>query len=212
LLNATIRLRKIGALEEKRPNLNPKIYAAIKKTVPKVTPESLFDYIYAVLHSPAYRKRYAEFLKSDFPRIPYPDEKTFNALAKLGGEIRALHLLESPVLDKPITAYPVGGDHEVKKPKWEDKKYPHPNPLPEGEGKFGCVWINEVQYFDKVPKTAWEFYIGGYQPAQKWLKDRQGRNLTPDDIRHWQKIIVALSETGKLMQKIDEIDFLPKGE
>lgn len=201
LLMPLYTYEKMGALEEKRPNLDPKIYAAIKKTVPKVTPESLFDYIYAVLHSPAYRKRYAEFLKSDFPRIPYPkDAKTFDALAKLGGSIRALHLLESPVLEKPVTSYPVGGDHAVDKPRWEDT---------DKKAGLGRVFINDAQYFDRVPKTAWEFYIGGYQPAQKWLKDRKGRTLSTDDIRHWQKIIVALSETDRLMKEIDEVDFLP---
>ena len=192
---------KIGDLEEKRTNLDPKIYAAIKKIVPKVTPESLFDYIYAVLHSLAYRKRYAEFLKSDFPRIPYPkDIETFDELAKLGGEIRALHLMEAKMLDSLITSYPVGGDHEVIKERWEDTD--------KKEG-FGKIWINATQYFDRVPKTAWEFYIGGYQPAQKWLKDRRGRNLAVDDIKHYQRIIVALTETDKIMKEIDKIDFLP---
>jgi len=153
------------------------------------------------VHSPTYRKRYAEFLKSDFPRIPYPqDVKTFDALAALGGEIRALHLLESPVLDKPVTTYPLGGGHEVKKPRWEDT---------DKKAVLGKVWINEKQHFDKVPKIAWEFFIGGYQPAQKWLKDRKDRSLTTDDIRHWQKIIVALAETDRLMKEIDKIEFLP---
>jgi predicted helicase len=192
---------KIGILEEKRANFDLKIYASIKKIVPQVTPESLFDYIYAVLHSPAYRKRYAEFLKSDFPRIPYPqDAGTFDALAKLGGEIRALHLLESKTLDRLVTTYPVGGDHEVIRSRWEDT---------DKEAGLGKVWINTTQYFDRVPKTAWEFFIGGYRPAQQWLKHRQGRTLTPDDIRHWQKIIVALAETDRLMREIDEIKFLP---
>lgn len=193
---------KMGDLEEKRSNFDPKIYQSFKKKVNSITPESLFDYIYAVLHSPAYRQRYAEFLKSDFPRIPYPqDEKTFNALAKLGGEIRALHLMEAKALDNFVTGYPVGGDHEVVKPRWEDT---------DKKSGLGRVHINPNQYFDRVPKTAWEFFIGGYQPAQKWLKDRQGRNLTMDDIRHWQRVIVALSETDRLMREIDKVDFLPK--
>lgn len=193
---------KMGELDEKRSNLDPNFFTGVKKKIPKVTPESLFDYIYAVLHSPAYRKRYAEFLKSDFPRIPYPqDEKTFNALAKLGGEIRALHLMEAKVLEDFVTGYPIGGDHEVVKPRWEDT---------DKAAGLGRVHINPQQYFDRVPKTAWEFYIGGYQPAQKWLKDRQGRTLSMDDIRHWQRVIVALLETDRLMKEIDKIDFLPK--
>ena len=165
------------------------------------TPESLFDYIYAVLHSRAYRTRYAEYLKSDFPRIPYPkDAATFHALAALGAQVRALHLMESPLLDNLITTYPVGGDHLVDKPRWEA-----------GKNGLGRVWLNPTQYFDCVPQVAWEFYIGGYQPAQKWLKDRKGRSLTNDDINHWQRIVVALAETHRLMGEIDKITFLPDG-
>lgn len=185
----------LGKSDAKITNFDPKIYAQIKKSVPDVTPETLFDYIYAVLYSPSYRKRYAEFLKSDFPRIPYPsDPQTFHALAEKGAALRGLHLMESAVLDKPITTYPVDGNHEVIKPRYEG----------------GKVWINVTQHFGNVPEIAWNFYIGGYQPAQKWLKDRKGRKLTIDDIRHWQRIIVALTETGRIMQEIDSIDFLPK--
>ena len=185
----------IGEHLEKRPNLDPTIYAKIKKSIPDVTPETLFDYIYAVLHSPAYRQRYAEFLKSDFPRIPYPsDPETFHALAAKGAELRGLHLMESPLLDAPITTYPIDGDHKVDKPRFEE----------------GKVWLNVTQYFGNVPEVAWNFYIGGYQPAQKWLKDRKGRNLTTCDIRHYQRIIIALTETDRIMQEIDGIDFLPK--
>ena len=184
----------MGDIEQKVPNLDEKIYTKIKKKISAVTPESLFDYIYAMLHNPSYRQCYAEFLKSDFPCIPYPsDLKTFHALAEKGAELRGLHLLESPILDKPITTYPVDGDHEVIKPRFEG----------------GKVWINVTQYFGNVPEVAWNFYIGGYQPAQKWLKDRKGRKLSNDDIKHWQRIIVALTETGKIMQDIDKIGFLP---
>lgn len=202
----------LDGIEAKHPNLDPKIYKAIQKIVPDVTPESLFDYIYAVLHSRAYRTRYAEFLKSDFPRIPYPkDKKPFHALADLGGKIRALHLMESPDLEKLVTTYPISGDHEVVKVRWE------PNAKDKSKGK-GRVWINPTQYFDNVPKIAWEFYIGGYQPAQKWLKDRgpkkgeKGRKLTSDDLLHWQRIIVALTETNCIMDAIDKISFLPDKE
>lgn len=185
----------------KRPNLDPKIYKVIQKIVADVTPESLFDYIYAVLHSRAYRTRYAEFLKSDFPRIPYPKDKaTFHALAAQGGKLRALHLMESAALDTLITAYPVSGDHEIVALRFEPSK---------DNTAIGRVWINPTQYFDHVPLVAWEFYIGGYQPAQKWLKDRKGRRLTSDDLMHWQRIIVALTETDKVMTEIDTIPFLP---
>ncbi|MBN8521462.1 MAG: DNA methyltransferase [Alphaproteobacteria bacterium] len=186
--------KTMGMDEERQPNLNPKIYEKIKKIVPDVTPETLFNYIYAALNSPVYRQRYTAFLKIDFPRIPFPsDSKIFHALAEKGAALRGLHLMESPVLDKPITTYPVDGDHEVIKPRFEN----------------GKVWINATQYFGSVPEVAWNFYIGGYQPAQKWLKDRKGRKLTIDDIRHYQRIIVALVETDRIMKEIDQIKFLP---
>jgi len=156
----------MGELETKISNFDPKIYSKIKETIPNIKPESLFDYIYAVLHSPSYRDRYAEFLKSDFPRIPYPDDvNTFNALVEKGAELRSY--------------------------------------------RDGKVYINETQYFGGVPAVAWEFYIGGYQPAQKWLKDRKGRELSVDDIMHYQRIIVALTNTDRIMKEIDKIDFLP---
>ncbi|MDY0198908.1 MAG: type ISP restriction/modification enzyme, partial [Tenuifilaceae bacterium] len=157
----------------------------------ELAPIDILDYIYAVLHSPTYREKYKEFLKIDFPRVPYPKGKdTFWQLVKLGGEIRQIHLLESPVVEQYITQYPVDGDNIVGRPKYSD----------------GKVYINDMQYFDNVPQVAWEFYIGGYQPAQKWLKDRKGRKLEFEDILHYQKIIVALSETGRLMKEIDGIE------
>ena len=154
--------------------------------------ENVFDYIYAVLHCLKYREKYKEFLKIDFPRIPYPKGKdTFWQLVKLGSEIRQIHLLESPVVDDFITQYPVTGNNIINKKANFD------------EGK---VWINNSQYFDNVPLVSWEFFIGGYQPAQKWLKDRKDRELSEDDIKHYQRIIVALTETDRLMKEIDKIE------
>ena len=151
-------------------------------------PIDILDYIYAVLHSPTYREKYKEFLKIDFPRVPYPkDSSTFWSLVEKGGAIRALHLLESPLLDTFITTYPESGTNQVGKVRYDN----------------GKVYINETQYFDKVPQIAWEFYIGGYQPAQKWLKDRKDRVLTFEDILHYQKVIIALNETDRLMKEID---------
>ena len=153
-------------------------------------PIDLLDYIYAVLHSPSYRDTYKEFLKTDFPRVPYPPDKNqFRGLVKLGAELRALHLIESEKLNKLITTYPETGDHCVTKIKREKEK----------------VFINKTQYFGQVPEAAWQFYIGGYQPAQKYLKDRKGRNLSSEEIRHYQKIIVALVETATTMEKIDSV-------
>ena len=154
-------------------------------------PIDISDYIYAVLHSPAFRTKYKEFLKTDFPKIPYPkDKNTFWQLVKLGGEIRQIHLLESPTVEQYITQYPIDGDNVVGKTKYQG----------------GKVFINETQYFDNVPQVAWEFYVGGFQPAQKWLKDRKDRKLEFDDILHYQKIIVALSATDGLMKEIDKIE------
>jgi hypothetical protein len=124
--------------------------------------------------------------------VPYPkDVETFWQLVNLGGELRQLHLMESPTLNNLITQYPIGGSNLVEKVNYEN----------------GSVYINKEQYFANVPQVAWEFYIGGYQPAQKWLKDRKGHTLLFDDILHYQKIIVALAEADRLMREIDKIDF-----
>jgi predicted helicase len=191
----------IGHASERTPNLNTEIVNQIaeklcltftnEKETTKDTfaPIDILDYIYAVLHSPTYREKYKEFLKIDFPRVPFPKDKdTFWKLVKLGGEIRQIHLLESPAVEKYITQYPEDGNNTVTKPKYEN----------------GKVYINDTQYFDNVPQIAWEFYIGGYQPAQKWLKDRKDRKLEFEDILHYQKIIVALSETDRLMKETDK--------
>ncbi|MBU4397126.1 N-6 DNA methylase, partial [Patescibacteria group bacterium] len=172
----------------KKSNLNQEIIAEIQVVVGKGTPEDIFDYIYAVLHSPSYRKKYQEFLKIDFPRVLYPkNAKSFKKLVTLGWELRQLHLLESPKVSKFITTYPESGSDTVEKLTYKD----------------GRVYINEKQYFGNVPEVAWNFYIGGYQPAQKWLKDRRGKSLTNLEIEHYQKMIVALVETGKIMEMID---------
>ncbi|WP_165698006.1 type ISP restriction/modification enzyme [Flavobacterium nackdongense] len=358
------------------PNLNPEIVKQIaaglgltftnEKTTPilnsppsegcpqdgvvhkEFAPIDLLDYIYAVLHSPTYRSTYKEFLKIDFPRVPYPtDRDVFYKLVALGGELRQIHLLESPIVEKYITQYPEDGDNVVRKPRFENSPPPEGCPTggvvnntpiyfntiidlpynpalkqrakelryaenlsevlfwmqvhkgkfhnidfdrqriignyivdfyvkklglvieidgpshdtkeeydkvredylkslglkifripvidvlqnmmkaitdledfikdnyskpprlagtPPKEGNFGKVYINETQYFDNVPEVAWNFYIGGYQPAQKWLKDRKERELSYEDILHYQKIIVALSETDRIMKEIDTIE------
>jgi predicted helicase len=154
-------------------------------------PEDVFDYIYAIFHSPSYRTRYAEFLKSDFPRVPLAeDAKQFRKLASLGGELVALHLMESPKLERVITKYDVNGDHLVDRVRYVDAQK--------------RVYINDEQFFAGVPKEVWEFQIGGYQVCEKWLKDRKGRKLTVDEISHYQRIVTALSETIRLMNEIDK--------
>ncbi len=187
---------------KKKPNLKIDIVNQIAKnldltfTDEKETKKNTFapidilDYIYAILHSPNYRKKYEEFLKIDFPIVPYPKDKhIFWKLVKLGGELRQIHLLENPKVEEFITGYPRTGDNVVEKFVF----------------KKGRVYINDTQYFENVPEVAWDFFIGGYQPAQKWLKDRKGQTLSSDDIFHYQKIVVALVETERVMGKVDEV-------
>ncbi len=186
----------------RKPNLNTEIVKELEQKLNLTfTPEKedrsgtfapidILDYIYGVLHSNKYRNKYKEFLKIDFPRIPYPQNADyFFKIAELGKQLREIHLLESPIVNEFVTSYPVGGDNEVVKPEYKDNK----------------VYINKTQYFDNVLEIAWNFYIGGYQPAQKWLKDRKGRILSYEDVMHYQKIIKALLETHTIMQHIDEI-------
>jgi hypothetical protein len=209
----------------RRPNLNPKFVADLEKRLGlsfvsdgkgdlKKTfgPEDVFNYIYAAFHSPTYRTRYAEFLKSDFPRVPLTsDLNLFRLLCGLGAELVALHLLESPKLAKPIARFPVKGPNLVDKgfPKYLAPGEPEP-----GTGKAlkeGRVYINKGdseaktggQYFEGIPHEVWNFHIGGYQVCEKWLKDRRGRTLTYDDLEHYCKVVTALSETIRLMAEID---------
>ncbi len=152
-------------------------------------PEDLFDYIYAVLHSPSYRERYKEFLKIDFPQIPYPtDWEKFRDLTELGEELRHLHLMENLPHSTGVS-FPIGGNLQVDCYRWTDNR----------------VFINADQYFEGVPESAWNFYVGGYQPAQKWLKDRKGMTLSFEDVKHYQRIIYVLQQTERIMKEIDNI-------
>lgn len=143
-----------------------------------------FDYIYGVLHCPSYRQTYAEFLKIDFPRIPWPSSSDeLWRIAGQGRELRKLHLMELPTVGP--APYPLrGAGNSV---------------VGDARSKDGKIWINANQYFEEVPPTSWDFYIGGYQPAQKWLKDRKGRELSFDDVKHYQKILKILAETERMM-------------
>lgn len=176
-----------------------------------LTPEEIFHYVYGVFHSPIYRSRFAEFLKVDFPRLPLTQNlKLFRAMASLGAELSALHLLESPTLDEPITEF-VGNIRQATKIGWTPD-----------DG--GTVWLDGggtkatpqpgTCGFRPVPEEVWNFRIGGYQVCEKWLKDRQakggqnprpGRTLTDEDIAHYHKIVIALTETIRLMAEIDEV-------
>jgi predicted helicase len=177
--------------EDRISNLKKEIVSEIEKQIGETfEPIDLLDYIYAVLHSSTYRERYKEFLKIDFPRVPYPENGSqFWALVKLGATLRKLHLMENVETGQGIATYPINGNNEIDKPTFKDNK----------------VYINETQYFDNVPVKAWNFYIGGYQSAQKWLKDRKGRTLGIEDVLHYQKIICVLKATGEVMQEVDKI-------
>lgn len=176
----------------RRVNFDPDIYAKLQSLATHPhhgTPDELavFDYLYGVLHCPAYRQTYAEFLKIDFPRIPWPTSPDeFWDIATQGRQLRQLHLMEPAAIGP--TPYPFTGDgnNVIDKPRYAD----------------GKVWINARQYFDNAPAIAWGFYIGGYQPAQKWLKDRKGRTLNFDDVKHYQRILKILSETDRIMINI----------
>jgi predicted helicase len=173
-----------------------------KNQLPKgLTPEAIFHYAYAVFHSPRYRTRYADFLKIDFPRLPLAgDVELFWALAQIGSELVAIHLMEAPKLSNFISQLEGTGDFQVEKVSYSDE----------------TVWIDKAKTlgFKGVPEEVWNFHIGGYQVCQKWLKDRQakgGKNprpsrvLTDEDIEHYQKIVVAISETIRIMAEIDEV-------
>ena len=195
-------------VEECIPNFNLEIYEKIAKGLNYLPclvkdvlvdptsdyngvlyPQHLFDYIYAVLHSPSYRERYKEFLKIDFPRIPYPtDWEKFRDLVEKGAELRKLHLMED-LPHKTGVTFPVAGTTQVDCYRWEQNR----------------VYINNEQYFEGVPESAWTFYIGGYQPAQKWLKDRKGMTLSFEDVMHYQRIIYVLQQTEQIMQEIDKL-------
>jgi hypothetical protein len=188
---------------EPRPNFCPRFLKIIatqlklqqteRHGIPTgLTPEDIFNYAYAVFHSPTYRTRYAEFLKIDFPRLPLTSSlELFRALAALGGELVALQLMESQKLNTQITHWIGEQKQEIEKITYSDE----------------TVWIDKSKSagFKGIHENVWNFKIGGYQVCEKWLKDRKGRTLTDDDITHYHKIIVALSETIRLMSEIDTV-------
>jgi len=155
-------------------------------------PEAVFKYAYAVFHSPGYRARYAEFLRTDFPRLPLTsDTKLFRKLCGFGSDLTGLHLLR--VTGGLRVSYPVKGTDTVDEVTYEP---PH-------KSEPGRVRINAEQWFDGVPPETWTFRIGGYQVAEKWLKDRKGRQLSIDERRLYPQIIAALDETIRIMRAID---------
>jgi len=166
--------------------------AGVSRAASLVTPENIFGYGYAVFHSPGYRTRYAEFLKTDFPRLPLTNNpELFQILARIGSDLVCLHLMESPKLETYITSFSGGRNPEIGKISYARN----------------TVWIDKSQTvgFKNVPADVWNFHIGGYQVCEKWLKDRKGRTLSKDDIEHYHRIVVALNETMRLMAEIDKV-------
>jgi predicted helicase len=183
-----------GELDQvRRINFNEKLYEKFRKLAKHPShgePDEMavFDYIYGVLHCPTYRETYAEFLKIDFPRIPWPARAdVFWDVSDKGGQLRRLHLMEPAAVGPAHFHFNGDGSYVVEKVEF----------------RAGAVWINETQRFENAPEISWGFYIGGYQPAQKWLKDRKGRTLDFEDVQHYQRILKILAETDRIMETIE---------
>lgn len=194
------------------PNFSPTILTIIEKSIGLQLQEveatkreaggflavDLLDYIYAVLHSTTYRETYHDFLQNDFPTIPYPKSaEYFFRMAELGKTLRELHQLEGISQSDIITKYPIAAQ--------KDNNIVRTRKFEETVDGMGRVWINKEQYFDGIPTEAWNMIIAGYQPLDKWLKDRKDKHLTGEEILHYQKVVVALVKTIRIQEKIDEI-------
>ncbi|MDP2681714.1 MAG: type ISP restriction/modification enzyme [Deltaproteobacteria bacterium] len=196
----------------KKPNISQELFEKLKETFKKApSPEEIFYYIYAVLYSNIYREKYAEFLKIDFPRVPFTnDYKLFKKIGEYGERLIELHLLKPEELGQSIARFQGEGDNKVEKPKYEQ---PPQSPLTKGElrivplnkGGQGVVYINKDQYFEGISQEVWEYRIGGYQVLDKWLKDRKDRALSLDDIKHYCWIVAVLKKTIEIQDKIDSI-------
>ncbi|MBI4849314.1 MAG: N-6 DNA methylase [Nitrospirae bacterium] len=175
----------------RRPNISESLLKSLSSIYKKEPfPEEVFYYIYAVLYSNIYRTKYAEFLKIDFPRIPFTkDYKLFKKMGVHGEKLVALHLLKSPEFDKPIAKFQGEGNNKVEKPRYED----------------GKIFINNDKYFENVKPEVWEYHIGGYQVCEKWLKDRKGKTLSLEDIKHYCRVVTVLQKTIEIQQAIDKI-------
>jgi predicted helicase len=177
----------------KKPNLSAEIVDRLTKAYKKTpSPEEIFYYIYAILYSETYRTKYAEFLKIDFPRVPFTkDYKLFRKMSEYGNRLANLHLLKSQELDKPISRFQVDGNNRVEKPKYHDDTE--------------RVYINKEQYFEGVSQEVWSYQIGGYQVCDKWLKDRKERILTLDEIQTYCRIVTAIKKTIEIQKEIDKV-------
>jgi predicted helicase len=178
---------------ERTPNFTPEFLQAVKEVLgTEPTPEEIFYYIYAVLYSPTYRKRYAEFLKIDFPRVPLPhDYEKFKNLSELGKELVELHLLKHPSLSETEIGFPVSGSNTVEKVSYDEET--------------SRVYFNKVQYFNGVSKAVWEYRIGAYQVAEKYLKDRKKLKLPLEEIEHYRKMAKAIEGTIEVKEEVEEV-------
>jgi len=177
---------------ERQLNLNPlfieKIHAQYSKTI---SPESILAYIYAILHSQKYRTSFLNLLKLDFPRIPIvKDYQDFLSLSDLGAQLIELHLMKKQF--PPTIKYEIVGSNNIASVKYTDSK----------------LYINKTQYFDKIPENVWNFYIGGHQVLDKWLKSRMKRELSVQEVLHFIQIVEVLKETIRIMDEIDKKNFL----
>jgi hypothetical protein len=175
--------------EKRQANFSPQFLKPVEETFKKeTTPEEIFYYIYGVLYSTIYRTKYAEFLRTDFPRVPFTKNyKLFYKMEEYGKKLVDFHLLKSNELGQPIAKFQGKGDHKVEKVRYEQEK----------------VYINNNQHFDGISPQVWEYQIGGYQVCDKWLKDRKGRILSLDDIKHYCKVVTVLKKTLEVQKEID---------
>jgi predicted helicase len=185
----------------KKPNISPAIVEQLTKDFKKTpSPEQIFYYIYAILYSNTYRTKYTEFLKMDFPRIPFTaDYKIFSKMAEYGKRLVDLHLLksaeqppESPLTKgelEGIVKFQGKGDFKVEKLRYDENH----------------LYINQNQYFEGVSKEVYRYQIGGYQVCDKWLKDRKGRSLSLDDIKHYCNIVTSIQKTIEIQKAIDDV-------
>ena len=182
----------------RQPNLNPKLVAALTAAYGRApTPEEVFHYIYAILYAPTYRAAYAEFLRTDFPRVPFTkDRVVFTQVAALGARLTALHLLDSPELDTPTCRFEGDGDAVVARTKTQGFRY---------DAAEQRLSINKTQYFGPVPPEVYDYRIGGYQVCDKWLKDRKDRRLGLDDIRTYCRVVTAIGVTLTIQEEINNL-------
>ena len=197
--------------KKRQPNINPRLLAALSNTYKvgqtflsdhdqslfeqdkqECLSHQIFYYIYAVLYSNTYRTKYAEFLKIDFPRIPFTkDYELFGKMAEYGEKLVDLHLLKSAELDPPVAKFQGEGEERIEKLRYEE------------EAKR--VYVNQSRYFEGVSKDVWQYQIGGYQVCSKWLKDRKGRRLSLEDIKHYCRIVTSLEKTIEVQKAIDGV-------